>query len=213
MDGVVGDLGQHAVDRRDDQVHAEHRGDAGERRRQSRDRMAAQAQEGGRAQRDQHQVAGVGGDARQHAHRHDDEGDRPARRHDDDLADQRVDQAGLFRQTHAHHGDQDHADRGEAQEVSDRRCDDEAESLHRQQAVDDRGRGDRLVRLQVDDLVGDAGSQQMEDVRQHDDDGGHQQEDDGRMRNLVADDLDAIEQLLQERLVRHRGLTHWTSLR
>ena len=209
MDGVVGDFGEHTVDRRDDQVHAEHRRNARECRRKSRDRMPAQTEECGGSQRDQNQVAGVGRDAGEHAHRHDDEGDRPAGCHDHDLADQRVDQAGLFREADADHGNENYADRGKPQEVPHDRRDDEADTLRREQAVDDSRRVDRLMGHRIDHLIGDAGAQQMKDMRQHDDDGRHQQENDGGMRNLVADDLDAIEQLLQERLPCHRGLTYW----
>ena len=61
---VVRDLGQHAVERRDQEVHAEARGDAGERGRDAGQRVAADALEGRGAERDQHEVAGVGGDAR-----------------------------------------------------------------------------------------------------------------------------------------------------
>ncbi len=171
VDGVVGDFGQHAVDRCDDQVHAEHCRNARECRRQSRNRMPAQTEEGGGSQRDQDQIPGVGCDAGQHAHRNDDEGDRPAGGHDHDLADQRADQTGLFRKAHAHHGHENDADRAKAQEIADDRRDDEADSRHRQEAVDDRCRFDGLMGVRIDDLIGDARSQQIKDMRQHDDDG------------------------------------------
>ena len=52
---------------RDQEVDAEDGADAGEGRGHARQRMAADADERRRAERDQDEVAGVGGDARQHA--------------------------------------------------------------------------------------------------------------------------------------------------
>ena len=71
--GVVRDLGQHAVERRDQEVDAEARRDAREGRRDARQRMTADAQERDGPEGYQHQVAGVGGDAREDAEQHDDE--------------------------------------------------------------------------------------------------------------------------------------------
>ena len=73
---VVRDLGQDAVERRDQEVHAEARGHAGERGRDAGERVSADALERGRAQGYQHEVAGVGGDARDHAEQDDDERQR-----------------------------------------------------------------------------------------------------------------------------------------
>ena len=78
--GVVGDLGQHAVERRDQEVHAEARGDAGERRRDAGQRVSPDALERDRPERYQHEVSGVGRDARDHAEQHDDERQRAAAR-------------------------------------------------------------------------------------------------------------------------------------
>ena len=77
-DRLVRDLGHDPVDRRDQQVDPERRADAGEAGRQTGQRVPAHAVEGGRRQRDQDQVAGVGGDARQDADQHDDERDQAA---------------------------------------------------------------------------------------------------------------------------------------
>ena len=67
MDGVVGDLGQDAVDRHDEHVDQEHGGHAGEGGGDAGDRMAPDGEECRGAQRDEHQVAGIRGDARQDA--------------------------------------------------------------------------------------------------------------------------------------------------
>ena len=50
--------------------------DAGEGRRHAGQRMSPDAEECGRTQRDEHEVAGVGGDAGYHADEHDDVGER-----------------------------------------------------------------------------------------------------------------------------------------
>ena len=67
--------------------------------------MAADAEEGGARQRNQHQVAGVRRDARQDADERQDVGQRIGRRDQHQLADQRLDQAGLLGHADAHHGD------------------------------------------------------------------------------------------------------------
>jgi hypothetical protein len=79
VDGLVGDLGQHRVQRRDQHVHAEAAGHPGERRSHPSQRMAADALERRRAERDEYEIACVGRDGGDDAEEHDDVGQRPAR--------------------------------------------------------------------------------------------------------------------------------------
>jgi hypothetical protein len=58
-DRLVGDLGQYAVERRDQKVDPEAGGDAGERRRDPCQGVAPDALERGRPERDQDEIAGV----------------------------------------------------------------------------------------------------------------------------------------------------------
>ena len=73
---VVRDLRQHAVERRDQEVHAEARRDACEGGGDAGERMAADAQERRGPEGYQHEVAGIGGDARDDAEQDDDERQR-----------------------------------------------------------------------------------------------------------------------------------------
>jgi hypothetical protein len=199
----------------DDQVDAEYPGHTGECRRQPRDRMASDALKCRRPQRDQNQITGIGCHRRQHTHRHDDEGKGFGGRHQHDLADQRTDQSGLFRQANADHGNKDHPDGSKAEKVPDGGGDDEADAIGGEQAVDAGRLLVCLVRRRIDHLVGDADPEQMEQMGQHDDDACHRQEDDGGMRDFVAGTLDRIQQLLQERLFRRRlahcRLSDWSA--
>ena len=116
-DRVVGHLGEQRVGRRHEEVDEEDRGDAREAGREAGQRMPAEAVEGGAAERHQHQVAGVGGDRRDDAEHHDDEGEDRLRRDLDDLAHQRGDQAGFLGDADADHRHDDDADRAEVHEV------------------------------------------------------------------------------------------------
>ena len=79
VDGVVGELDEDGVERLDQHVHGERAGDRGETQGQPGERVPADAEEGDAGQRNQDQVAGVGGDARQDADERQDVGQRPAR--------------------------------------------------------------------------------------------------------------------------------------
>ena len=121
VDGVVRDLGEDAIERLDQDVHRERAGDAGERSGQTRQRMPADAQEAPRRQWDQHQVAGVGGDARQDADEDQDvrqhpAGERPPACESAPSPGRRLGDA------HAQHRDDDQANRGEVHEVLDEPC-------------------------------------------------------------------------------------------
>ena len=67
MDGVVGELDQHRVERLDQHVDGERAGHGGEAEREAGERMPADGKEGDAGERDQHQVAGIGRDAREDA--------------------------------------------------------------------------------------------------------------------------------------------------
>jgi hypothetical protein len=64
------------------------------------------------------------------------------------------------------------------------------------------------VRLRVDDLVGDRHPEEVEHVRQHDHTGDQDQEDHDRMRHLVADPLDHVEDLLHSPFGRFCNISH-----
>ena len=123
MDGVVGEFDEDRVERLDQHVDGERAGDGGEAQRQAGEGMAADAEEGDARQRNQDQIAGIRRDARHDADERQDVGQRPARRHDDQLADQRLHQAGFLGHAGADHGDDHEPDRGEAHEVRDQPCD------------------------------------------------------------------------------------------
>ena len=77
--GLVGDLGDHRVDRARDQVDREDGSHAGETGRHAGYWMASDAQERGCAERDEDQVSGVGRDARQRPDEDHEEGDQAPR--------------------------------------------------------------------------------------------------------------------------------------
>ena len=119
------------------------------------------------AKRDQHHIAGIGGDARQNADECDDVNQCPARRDGHELSDQRIHQAGFLGHADAHHGDDQQADCGETQEIRHEPGVDVANSVCRQQAVGDGGCGLDLVRIRIDDLVGNSCPQHVQNVREH----------------------------------------------
>ena len=145
VDRLVGDLGEHRVGRRHQQVDAETACDTGERGGHAGERMPADAQEGRGPERDEHEIAGVGGDARDDAEEHDDVGERRGRRRRDELADQCRDEAGALRDAHADHHDEDDPHRGEAHEVGHERREQVADAVDRQQPLDRHRLGDDLV--------------------------------------------------------------------
>ncbi len=144
---VVRDLGQDAVERRDQEVDAEAGGDARERGRHPGERVAADALERSRTQGYQHEVPGVGGDAREDADEDDDRRQHRLRRDADELPDQRPDQAGGLGEADADHHHEDDRDRREVAEVGDERREEEADPVGREEALDRRRlRDDRRSR-------------------------------------------------------------------
>ncbi|MEI2702811.1 MAG: hypothetical protein V9E83_10470 [Baekduia sp.] len=83
--------------------------------------MSADAVERGGAERYQHEIARVRGDARNDAQQHDDVRQRRFGGDGDELAYQRPDQPGHLGEADADHHDQDDPHRGEAHEVPDER--------------------------------------------------------------------------------------------
>jgi hypothetical protein len=61
------------------------------------------------------------------------------------------------------------------------------------------------MRQRIDHLVGYADLEHIQDERQNDDETGENEEDHRRVRHLVADPLDAVEQPLQQGRPRSRG--------
>ena len=185
--------------------------------------MSTDAVEGRRPERDEDQVAGVGGDARETTDEHDDEGQRRRRSGLDELADQRRHHPRLLGDADADHRHEDDGDDAEAGEVVDERGEEEANAVGAEQALDLRGLLDdvhlvvevllrRDLRLGNDratdilllgdqrrldgDVVGDADVKGGEDRREHDDQHAQADEDDRRVGHLVADLLDAVEHSL-----------------
>ena len=113
----------------------------GKAQRQPGERMPADAEERRAGQRNQHQIAGIRGDARQDAHERQDVRQRPARRDDHQLANQRLDQARFLGHADADHGD-DHQARRRVKPMKFGMSDvvDEANAVRRQQAPCDGGR-------------------------------------------------------------------------
>jgi hypothetical protein len=229
---IVGDLGQHPVQGRDEEVDPEARGDAGERRRDPGQRIAPDALERDRPERDQHEVAGIGGDARDHAEQDDDEGQRAARGHGDEPPDQRPDEPGRLGQPDADHHHQDDRHRREVAEVVDERGEQVAHAVDRQQALDLRRLGADLVvggglglrgahvrglagtavvgllrggRRGLHDLVGRLDVEPLQRLGEQDDAQAQPQEEDRRVGHLVAKALDPVEHALHEGVLRRGG--------
>src|SRR5689334_11619331 len=73
--------------------------------------MPADTAERGRAERDENEVAGVGGDAREHAEPDDDERQHGLGRDGHEPSDERADQPGRLGQANADHHDEDDRER------------------------------------------------------------------------------------------------------
>ena len=196
MSRVVGELDEHGVERLDQHVDGKGGGHGSKAKREAGERIASDGQIGDAGERDQDQIAGIGGDAGDDADEGQDIGQRPVRRYDDELADQRGDQAGFLRHAGADHRGDHEPDRGEAHEVRDQRRVHEADAVGVQQAADLGGRGLDLVRVRVDAFVGDGRSEQAEQGGEHDDDGDEDQENDHGMGNHVPHSFDTVEKPL-----------------
>jgi hypothetical protein len=94
----------------------------------------------------------------------------------------------------ADHRDWDDADRAEAEEIANRRGEDEPDPVGREQAVHGRGRLLDVVRRRIDDLIRNTRSNEIHDLREHDHHDREQQEHHGGVRDLVSHHLDAVEQ-------------------
>ncbi len=193
MDGVVGDADEHAVERLDEDVDAEDGGDRGEGRGQAGKGMAAHAQVGRGAERDEDQIAGIGRDARDDADEDEDVGQGLGRRNQHELANEGRDQARRFGDADAQHRDDDDADGAEIHEVRDDARIHEANAVDAQQAAS----ADRLdldrVSLRVDGFEGDSRAEKIEQVGQHHHQHDQQHENHGGVRYLVADAFDEIQ--------------------
>jgi hypothetical protein len=216
---LVGDVGDHRVGRHDQHVDPERRADRAEAGRDPGQRVAPDAQERGRRQRDQHEVAGVGGDARHDPDEHDDVRQRGRRRDRHELADQAADQARELGDADADHRHEDHADGGEAEEVRHERREHEADAVAGQQALDLEGlprHGVALGAIVVgqcahavgplrglgvrrrDDLAGHAHVQPVQQLREHDHAHAQREEQDRRVGHPVPGLLDPGQRALRE---------------
>jgi hypothetical protein len=109
----------------------------------------------------------------------------------------RADQADLLGQPHADHRDEDHAHHAEPVEVRHRRREDEPDPVRVQQALRLHRDGLDLVRAELRLLERDLGPRGLEHGRQDDDERDERQEDDDRVRDLVAGALHRVEDPLQ----------------
>ena len=223
---VVRDLGQDAVERRDQEVDAEAGGDAREGGGHARERVTADAFERSRAQGYQHEVPRIRGNAREDADEDEDRRQHRFRRDLDELPDQRPDQSGGLGEADADHHDEDDRDGSEVAEVGDERREEEADSVCGQQALDCRRflfdrvlafldgrvrqaagrlRGtarNRLLdgdRRRLDDLVGDLDVRPGEQGGEDDDDHAQPDEQDRGVRHLVPAALDRAQDPLHHR--------------
>ena len=117
MNRVVRELRKNGVERFDQHVHGKGAGNRGKTGGQPGQRMTPNAEEGRACQRNQDQVTGIRGDARQDADEHQDVAERPPRRDGHQLSNQRVDQARLLGHADAQHGDDDQPHGREAHEA------------------------------------------------------------------------------------------------
>ena len=122
------------------------------------------------------------------------------RRDDDELVDQRRDQARLLGDAGADHGGDHETHGGKCHEVGNERLVHEANAVRVEQAAYFCAGNLDFVRIRIDALETDGGSERAQQDRQHNDDGNQDQEDDDRVGNHVPDFLDTVEKSL------HRGL-------
>jgi hypothetical protein len=223
-DRLVGHFGEQTVERCQQDVHCEAGTDAGIRSGESSKRMTSHAQIRSGGKRNEDEVAGVSGDARQPADEDDDERQQLLRSNLDELANERRHQAGLLGNADADHCHEHDGDDAEASEVVHEGREDEPDAIGAQQTayrrrllvdfevllhvvVDgwhdlrDDGTVDELLLHdeggRLDHVVGHADVERRQDRRQHDHQPDEPEENDGWVGNLVADPLDRVEDLLQ----------------
>ena len=97
--------------------------------------MPPNRKKGCRRQWDQHQITRIRRDRRNNADEHKDIGQQFWRCDDHQLADQRLHQAGFFRNANTDHGNYDHANRIEAHEIGHHASEHEADTINGQQAA------------------------------------------------------------------------------
>ena len=199
MYGLRRDAGEERVGGTDDEVSRETAGDAREGGGQSGHRVASVGHKHQRADRDEHDIARVGGDVGHDAEKDDDRRDEAARgdRHGA-LEDRRNVTAG-FRDADAEHRDEHDAEGREAGEVLYGR----GEHIDDALLVEQTDGGDRLHFNRVCGAVdkfaggGDAHSREYRgEKRRH---GGEDRKERDRVRQFVADALNSIEKTVEQR--------------
>jgi hypothetical protein len=123
--------------------------------------VAARRIENDAAQRDDEHVAGIDRGVRNDTDENNHRRQQLRRRHVQQGADCRIDEAGVLCDADTHHGDQHHANRVEMREVRHHGRQEFSKGPGREQIIDD----ERLVRAWVDDTERDVGEQ----PRQHPD--------------------------------------------
>ena len=164
MDRVIGQLGQHRIERLDQHVDSECAGDRGKPHRQASKRVSVDGEESGARQGNENQIARVRGDARENSDKRQYVCQRPCGGDGDQLSDQRIDQAGLLRNADPDHGDDQEPDGAETEKVRNQSRVDMADAVRVQQAVGLGCRGLDLESVGIDDLVGNLRTEQIKDV-------------------------------------------------
>ena len=150
-----------------------------------------------RTKRDQHHVAGIGGNAGDDTQEHNHKGDHAGVGHQHQLADQGRDQPRLLGQPHTQHGHQNHANNTKVGEVGDHGGEQEADAVGVQEAAHLGGDVVDLPCGDVGALERCAGPGPGEDHRQHHDQADEDQEDDGGVGDLVPHHFDTRQELLK----------------
>ncbi len=114
--GLLGNAGQHRVDRRRNEVGRKTAGYAGESRCNTGQRMAPGGVEDHRAQRNHDHIAGIGGRMRDDCDQDDHRREQARRSHAQHLAQRGVDEAGVLGDPHPQHRHQHDAQRRETRE-------------------------------------------------------------------------------------------------
>ena len=198
--GLLGEAGDDHIGGRKQQVGGETAGDAGKRGGDAGDRVATDGEEERGAHREEQHVADVAGGVRHRAGEDDDQRQQPGRRGVHDQSEHRTEQAAVFGDGETEQTDQDGAEGGEVDEVGQQAENQALQSLDGEQVGD----GDDFLR----EGIGDGEAELVADPRGKDHEHAQNNEERGRMREGVADALDAVEQALQPG--RRRGSSHAT---
>ena len=190
--------GEQRVDGADQDVRRVSARDAGERRGQTSQRMAADRPEHDRRQRDQHDVAHLGRRVGNDRREHDDRRQQVPRRAQDQRPQQRAEEAGALGDADPEQGDEDRAQRREPGEVRHQVHRDPPHPLRVHQA----DRADRPVLGAARDAGGprvvDLPAERLRQPRDQQDEQSQDGKQRHRVRQQVAEELDRVQEASEQ---------------